>query len=124
MRSLQISDVALVKIAIGQWERIGAAFGRGIEEGNRVYRAETNACKQQERLCRLREEHDLEGGNTIAEMSICRKCPIVLATRRTCYGNISKNWPHDMDTTFGDADLAREFAAGVVAFLKSEVLNG
>jgi hypothetical protein len=121
---LQKEDVALVQIAIEQWERIGAAFTAGLEKGRRVYRAETNACKQQQRLCRLREEHDLEAGSTIADMAICRKCPIVLSTRRTCFGNVSRLWEHDLETTFSDAALAQEFAAGVVAFLTHEVLNG
>lgn len=121
---LQISDIALVKIAIGQWERIGGAFMVSMEKGQRVYRAETNACKQQERMCRLREEHDLERGTTIADMAICRKCPIVLATRRTCFGNISKHWKYGLDETFSNQDLAIQFADGVVTFLKTEVLNG
>ena len=115
-------DTALVQIAVEQWQRIGAAYAVSLEEGQRVYRTETMACRQQQRLCKLREEHDLENGGTIADMAICRRCPIVLVTRRTCYGNISRGWKHDLDITFADAVLAQEFATGAVAFL-NEVIN-
>ncbi len=121
--ALSEKDVALVQATIEQWERVGAAYAQSLEEGTRTYKAETNACKQQERMCRLREEHDLESGPTVADMAICRQCPIVLATRKTCHGNISKYWDHDLDTTFNDPALAQEFSETLIQFLKSEVLK-
>ena len=121
---LSEEDAALVQIAIEQWERIRAAYAAGgVQHGLAVYARETAACRQQERLCRLREEHDLERGDTMAAMAICRRCPVVLATRRTCFWNIEREWAHDIEDTLNDSQLAQGFAQGIINFLKGRVLS-